>query len=103
MLVIPVDRPHVLPFMMPARFKTDIAYFMTPAGDPGVPPLGPNEYFIRDEDAKRWLEELVVRVVSPLSAEKQAEIELTEDQEAWLNWLLEHDIQHVRLESPPTH
>ena len=26
---------------MPPRFKTEIAYFMTPPGEPGVPPVGP--------------------------------------------------------------
>ena len=33
MQVIPVDRTEVPPFTMPARFRTDIAYFMTPAGE----------------------------------------------------------------------
>jgi hypothetical protein len=70
---------------------------MTPGDEPGVPPLGTNEYFIRTANAKKWLDELVVAVVSPLSV-KVSEIELTEDQESWLRWLIEHDIQHVRLE-----
>ncbi|HTN75426.1 MAG TPA: hypothetical protein VL096_09270 [Pirellulaceae bacterium] len=99
MRVIPLDRPHVLPYLMPARFKTDIAYFMTPGGDPGVPPLGPNEYYVRLDDARKWVDELVVSVVSPLAAEAKAELELTEEQEAWLAWMVEHQIQHVRLES----
>lgn len=98
MKVIPLDQPHVVPFLMPPRFKTDIAYFMTPAGDDGVPELGPGEYFVRLEDARRWLDELVVKVVSPVSAETKTAIELTEDQESWLKWMVEHQIQHVRLE-----
>ena len=49
MKVIPLDRPHVVPYLMPPRFKT--------------------------------------------------EIELTEDHEAWLKWMVEHEIQHVRLET----
>lgn len=85
------------PFSMPARFRTDIAYFMTPAGEPGVPPLGPGEYWVRLADARQWLDELVVRVVSPLDAEAQAELELTEEQEAWLEWMVSHEIEHVRL------
>lgn len=99
MRVIPLDRPHVLPYLMPARFKTDIAYFMTPAGEPGVPPLGANEYFVQLDDARRWLDELVVLVISPLAAEAKAEIELTEEQEGWLGWMVEHQIQHIRLEA----
>jgi hypothetical protein len=70
---------------------------MTPAGSAGVPTLGPSEYWIRREDARQWLDELVVRVVSPLDAEAQAELELTEEQEDWLEWLVKHDIQHVKL------
>ncbi len=96
MLVHAVGR-DLPPYRMPDRFRTDVAYFMTPAGSPGVPPLGPAEYWIRREDAERWLEELVVRVVSPLDAQAQAELELTEEQEGWLEWLVRHDIQHVRL------
>jgi hypothetical protein len=40
---------------------------------------------------------LVVEVVSPLDAESKAEIELTDEQEAWLQWLVDHQIQHVRI------
>lgn len=99
MKVIPLDRPHVVPYLMPPRFKTEIAYFMTPAGEPGVPDLGTDEYFVRLEDARKYLDELVVAIVSPLSEERKTEIELTEDHEAWLRWMVEHEIQHVRLET----
>jgi hypothetical protein len=84
---------------MPDRFKTEIVYFMTPAGERGAPSLGPREYWIRREDARQWLEDFVVAVVSPLDAESRAEFELSEDQEAWLEWMVAHDVQHVRLES----
>ncbi len=86
------------PYKMPDRFRTDVAYFMTPGGEPGVPPLGRNEYWIRLEDARVWLDALVVQVVSPLDAEAKAELELTDEQEGWLEWLVRHEIQHVRLE-----
>lgn len=99
MRVIAVDHPEIPPYTMPARFKTDVAYFMTPGGEPGVPALGANEYFVRLDDARKWLDELVVEVISPLAAEAKAELELTDEQEGWLAWLVEHEIQHVRLES----
>ncbi len=101
MKVIPLDRPHVLPFLMPPRFKTEIAFFMSCAGEQGVPPLGPDEYFVRLDDARRFLDDLVIVIVSPLSEERKTEIELSEDHEAWLKWMVEHEIQHVRLESTP--
>jgi hypothetical protein len=39
----------------------------------------------------------VLLLVSPLDSENQAEVELSEEQEAWLEWLVAHGIQHVRL------
>lgn len=90
---------------MPDRFRLEVVYFMTPTttpkGDPqtGAPNCRENEYWIRSEDAKRWLEEGVFTLVSPLDAESVAEIELSEDQERWLEWLVEHDSCHIRVES----
>lgn len=99
LLIHAVNRPDVAPQAMSDRFRLQIAYFMTPAGAPDVPPLAPGEYFIRAADARRCLDEGVVYVASPLSAEARAEIELSEEQEEWLQWLLDHGIEHVRLES----
>jgi hypothetical protein len=94
-----VDKQGLPPFAMPDRFKTQVVYFMTPAGEPGVPPLGPHEYWIRREEAQQWLQDFVVSVVSPLDAASKAEFELTDEQEAWLEWMVAHEVQHVRLES----
>ena len=99
MKVIAVDRPELSPLEMPARFRTEIVFFMTPPGERGAPAnLGPGEYWIALDEARKWLEELVVRVVSPLDAQNMAEIELTEDHERWLEWLVKHSVQRVRLE-----
>jgi hypothetical protein len=76
----------------------EITFFMTPPGERGAPAaLGEGEYWIDLEDARRWLDEQVVYVVSPLDAENKAEIELTEYHEAFLQWLVTHGVQHVRL------
>lgn len=99
MKVIPLDRPELPPLEMPARFRTEIVYFMTPPGYGGAPAdLQSNEYWIDAAEAQTWLDELVVYVVSPLDAENQAEIGLSEDHERWLAWMVEHGIQRVRLE-----
>jgi len=83
---------------MPDRFRMEIPFFMTPPGERGAPSkLGENEYWINLDDARRWLDEMVVYVVSPLDAENQAEIELTEYHETFLQWLLANNVQHVRL------
>lgn len=71
---------------------------MTPKGERGAPAdLADDEYWIDLGEAKAWLDEGVVYVVSPLDAENKAEIELTEYHEAFLQWLLEHSIQRVRV------
>ena len=97
MRVFAVDRPELPPYAMPARFRLDVAYFMTPGDHPGAPPLGANEYWVRLEDARRWLEEMVVSVVSPLDAQHQAEFELTDEQEQWLAWMVENEVEHIRV------
>ncbi len=97
MLVYAVGRTELQPFSMPARFRTDIAYFMTPAGEPGVAKLPPGEYWIRLDDARTWLDEGVVAVVSPLDSLNQTEFELSEEQENWLRWMVANQIEHVRL------
>jgi hypothetical protein len=98
MKVIALDQPAAPPLETPDRFRMEIVYFMTPPGERGAPAaLGENEYWINLADARRWLEEMVVYVVSPLDAENQAEIELTEYHEAFLQWLTTHNIQRVKL------
>jgi hypothetical protein len=99
MRVHAIDRPELAPLEMPARFKHDIAYFMTPSGEHGAPLLGRDEYWIDAAEAKRWLDEGVLLLVSPLDSASKAEVEISEDQERWLEWLIEHSIQHVRVES----
>lgn len=98
MKVYSIEHPQLAPVEMPARFRTDVAYFMTPAGEEGVPELATGEYWIRSEDAERWLDEGVLAVVSPLAADAKAEIELTDEQERLLEWLIEHKVQRIRLE-----
>lgn len=97
MWVHAVGRPELAPLEMPARFAHDVAYFMTPPGERGAPRLPAGEYWIDLSDARRWLDEGVLLLVSPLDSENQAEVELSEEQEAWLEWLVAHGVQHIRL------
>lgn len=96
-VVTAVGRPEVPPITMSDRFRTEIAYFMSLPGEAGVPDLGESEYWVEASRAARWLEEGVFRLVSPLDSASQAEIEITEEQEAWLEWLTTHGVQHLRL------
>lgn len=94
------DMPAVISLELPDRFRMEIVYFMTPPGERGAPAdLGENEYWIDLAEAQTWLDEGVVYVVSPLDAENQAEIELTEYHEAFLQWLLQNKVSRVRIGS----
>ena len=100
MRVFSVEHPDLPPVEMPARFKHDIAYFMTPPGERGAPAdLASGEYWIDPADARRWLEDGGLSVVSPLDSRRKAELELTDEQEQWLEWLIAHDVRRVRLDA----
>lgn len=96
-LVHSLDKPEIAPLAMPDRFRHDVTYFMSVPGTEGVPKLGPGEYWIDLAAAQRWLDDGMFTVVSPLDSEHPAEIELSEEQEAWLEWLIAHGVQHIRL------
>ena len=94
-----IDHPEAPSLEMPERFRTEIVYFMTPAGAGNAPPvLAADEYWIDATEAQGWLDELVISIVSPLDAASKADIELSEDHERFLEWLQRHGVQHVRLE-----
>lgn len=93
----PLDQPTVSPLEMPDRFRMEVVYFMTPAEGAGAPQLGKDEYWIRLEDSIRWLDDGFFTLVSPLDAHSVAEIEVSEDQEGWLEWMVENKITTIRL------
>jgi hypothetical protein len=96
--VIALGRTDPIAMEMPDRFRLDVVYFMTPCDRPGAPQLGPNEYWIEPANIEKWLDDGGFSVVSPLDAESVAEIELTEDQERWLEWMKKHAIDRIRVE-----
>jgi hypothetical protein len=98
MQVVAVGRDEVGPCLMPARFKTDIAYFMATDEGPASPRLPPGEYRIDLAAAQQWLIDGVVEVVSPLDSLNHTEFEVTEEQEAWLAWVVQNRVDHVRLQ-----
>jgi hypothetical protein len=96
--VVPVDNPLAPPLEISARMRSQLVYFMTPQDEPGVPPLEANDYWIDARQTAQWLEEGVLEVVSPLDDEHQTVVELSEEQELFLEWLAAHQVQHIRLE-----
>ncbi len=95
--VVAVDRPEVPAFEMPDRFRHDVAYFMSVPGEGGVPTLPEGDYWIDPGEARTWLEDGVFSVVSPLDSASRTEVEVTDEQEAWLTWLVAHNVERVRL------
>lgn len=93
-----VNRPEVPPLALPDRFRTEVVYFMTPPDELGITEVPANHYWINLENARQWLEDYVIEVVSPLAADAKAEMELTDYQESWLEWLLEHQVEHIRID-----
>ena len=96
--VVPVGRPEVAAFEMPDRFRHDITYFVTSPGESGAPAkLGENEWWVRLCDANEFYDEGILRIVSPLDSQSTAELEITEEQEAWLRWMVDNRIERIRL------
>ncbi len=95
--VYAVGRPELPPFVMPDRFRHDIAYFMDVSNTPGETPLAEGEYRISLTEATQWLEDGVFSVVSPLDSASHTEVELSEEQEAWLEWMVAQKVDRVRL------
>lgn len=97
LVVQAVDRPDLAGYAMPDRFRHDIVYFMSLPGEAGAPTLPAGEYWVVLDRAREWLDDGVFRLPSPLDSAHSTEVELSEEQEDWLRWMVEHGVQHVRL------
>jgi hypothetical protein len=95
--LLAVDRPALAPLPISPRLRSQLVYFMTPPGSPGLPPLGDNEYWIAEDEVDKVLDEGVVYLVSPLDTANMTEVEISEEQESLLHWLKAHRVQHVRV------
>jgi hypothetical protein len=96
--VYAVDRPELPPFEMPDRFRHDITYFVTSAGEGELPVgLAEGEWWVRQADAEEIFDLGTIRIVSPLDSASSAELEISEEQEAWLRWMIDNRVERVRL------
>ncbi|QDT38349.1 hypothetical protein Pan189_27400 [Stratiformator vulcanicus] len=76
---------------MPDRFRTEIVYFADPLpGERG-------SYTIDTPKCREILDDGVFRLVSPLDSEGLAEIEISEDQERFLEWVTEYKVAAVKI------
>ena len=96
--VFAVERPDLPPFQMPDRFRHDITYFVTSPGERGAPTnLAEGEWWVRLEDARDVYDGGTIRIVSPLDSASTSELEISEEQEAWLRWMIDNRIERVRF------
>ncbi len=96
-LAVPVDRDGVAPREISPRLRTQLVYFMSSPGEPGVPELADLEYWFDPEQVAKWHEEGVFYLVSPLDTANMTEVEITEEQEDFLAWLKNNAVRHVRV------
>jgi hypothetical protein len=99
--LLAVDNPQAPSLEVSTRLRAQLVYFMTPPDEPHVPPLAAQDYWIDAAHTAQWLAEGVIAVVSPLDEEHQAVVELSEEQEIFLEWLAAYHVQHVRVQSMP--
>lgn len=92
-----VNRPEVPVLKLSPRFRHDVTYFASHPTDLGRPALPQGEYYIILEEARATLDDGVFRIVSPLDSDNRTELEITEEQEDWLKWIVEHQVEHIRL------
>ena len=99
--LVPVDQSAAPPLAISSRLRSQLVYFMTPSDEPQVPPLQPSDYWIDAEHSAQWFADGVFELVSPLDGEQRTVIELSEEQEVFLEWLTTHHIQHIRVQEVP--
>jgi hypothetical protein len=95
--LVPIDHPNVKPLSISARMRGQLVYFMA-APEADTPGLGENVYWFAREEVRKWLDDGVFYLVSPLDSANMTEVELTEEQEIMLNWLDKNEIQQVRVQ-----
>ena len=98
LVLAPLDHPEVAPLAITPRLRDQLVYFMSARDTPGIPPLGESDFWFDADEVAKWVDEGVFYLVSPLDTENMTEVELTEEQEAFLAWLDSKKVRHVRLE-----
>ncbi len=92
-----VSKPDIPPLMATKRLLYEVTYFMSLPGEHGIPAMAEGEYWIRLDDSRRWLDEGCFELVSPLASENKTEVELSEEHENLLEWLVQHGVEHIAM------
>jgi hypothetical protein len=95
--LVPLDRPDVPPRTLSPRLRSQLVYFASAPDAAGVPPLGEAEYYFAAAEVAKYLDDGVLYLVSPLDTDNMTEVELSEEQEALLEWLRAGGVQHAKV------
>ena len=98
MQVVAIGRTDVKPLKISPRLRSQFVYFACPPGQQGIPKLEEGEFFFALKETEKWQDDGVIFLVSPLDTDNMTEVELTEEQEDLMDWLVNHKLEHVRLE-----
>lgn len=96
--LISLDHPDLAPFPISERLRGQLVYFLAGPDAADRPELAEGEYWFDRDEVARWLDDGVIYLVSPLDTENATEVEISEEQEALLGWLVANKVRHARLE-----
>ena len=94
-LIHALDKPEIDPYEISPTLRNQLQYFTTGEIRDGSTP---DEFCFPLERTSKLLEDGVFYVISPLDEEHQAEIEISDEQEDLLDWLVSNGIQRVKVE-----
>ena len=95
--LVSLDRPEVDRLAISPRLRSQIVYFMTQPPGAAASSQEEGEYWFAHDEVRKWLDDGVFYLVSPLDSANMTEVELTEEQESLLGWLQKNGVQHVRV------
>jgi hypothetical protein len=93
-LATALDRDGVTPRPLSPRLRSQLNYFVAASSGPHVD----NEFRFDPDEVRRWVDDGVILLVSPLDTAHATEVELSEEQEDFLGWLLAHEVWHIRVD-----
>ena len=97
-LAFAVDKLDLEPYEVSRMLRGQLHYFTEGASSRQWDESeDPNAFFFPLELTSELFEEGVFYVTSPLDDQNQAEIEITEEQEDFLDWLVSNKIEKVRV------
>ena len=98
MQLVAIGRTDVKPLKISPRLRSQFVYFACPPGQQGIPKLEEGEFFFALKETEKWQDDGVIFLVSPLDTDNMTEVELTEEQEDLMDWLVKNKLEHVRIE-----